>query len=314
MTAIVVIIIAVTAVLTMPITVAAQPSATLPRVATLGSEPTQAWDIFQRRLGELGYMDGRNVVFERRWSHGFAERVPTLVTELLNTRPDVLVTSMFPPAPPMPPAHCPPMLVIGVAEPYGACRFLPVASMSLASSARDLSGTHFRLATVAMPTVKSVAVVTDSTQPFLREYVTALKAAGAARGVLIGVLDATELDLDGIAAAITRLAPDVLFIAPGFSAPHIRREIVRYAARRRILTIGSHVGDGVAIAADYDWQDLAHRAANFVDRILKGGKLGELSTDASLKFEVVVDRQATTGLGLSLPESLSEPRDRLPWD
>jgi putative ABC transport system substrate-binding protein len=315
MAALVVIIIAITAVLALPITVDAEPTAALPRVATLGSEPTQAWDVFHRRLGELGYVEGRNVVFERRWTHGFTERVPTLVTELLNARPDVVVTSMFPPARPMPSAPCPPMLVIGVAEPYGACQFVPVASMSLAQSARELSGTHFRLATIAMPTVSRVAVVTDSTRSFLVEYVTALKAAGAARGVLVRVLDATEFDLDGIAAAMTRLAPDVLVIAPGFSAPHIRREIVGYAARRRILTIGSHVADGVAIAADYDWPDLARRAADFVDRILKGGKVQELRTDASLKLEVVVDREATTALGLSLPESLfSEPLDRRPWD
>ncbi len=285
-----------------PVAVVAQQPTAVPRVATLGSEPTAVWDVFQRRLNELGYVEGRTVTFERRWSRGVIERVPALVTELLATKPDVLVTSMLPPPPRIDAAPCAPILAIGVADPYGACRVFPVARMSLAASAAELGAAHLRLATTAVPAAARFVVVTDSAQPYLVEYVRALQRAAASRQVTLAALDVTaESDLT---AVITRHAPDVLIVAPAFSAPHARKQLVQYATRRRLPVVGSHLADGVLIAADYDWVDLGRRAADFVDQILKGVRPTELRVDTPIKLDVIVDRRAATALGLTLPDAL----------
>jgi ABC-type uncharacterized transport system substrate-binding protein len=290
----------------------AQPAPAVSRVATLGAAPTQVWDAFQRRLRDLGYVEGHNLILERRWSQGFVERLPALVTELLSAKPDVLVASMFPPTARITPAQCVPIVAIAVGEPYGACPTLPVAHMSLTSSAHELSATHLRLAKSAIPSASRVTVVTNSTRPFLLDYVNGLQAAAATLGVAVHVLDVgADPDLGSLAAAIARQAPDALIVGPSFSQPEYRRQIVRYAARGRIPSIGSFLADGVVIAADYDWVELGRRAAGLVDQLLKGVKPADLRGDAPSKFEIVVDLRAAKALGLAIPDSLLAQADQV---
>jgi putative ABC transport system substrate-binding protein len=290
----------------------AQQPAPVYRVATLGADQTRVWDTFHRRLEELGYVEGRNLIVERRWSHGYEDRLPTLLAEVLRTKPDVLVTSMLPPTPRIDPAQCVPILAIAVWEPYGSCRVSPVARMSQGASAREVSATHLRLARAAVPSASRFAILTDSDRPFLVEYVRGLEAAAASAGVKVRVFDVSDdPDLRRLASAIDRETPDVLIVGPSFMPPDSRRQIVRFATSRGIPSIGSHVADGVVIAADYDWTQLARRTADFVDELLKGAKPADLSTGAPTRFEVVVDGRVAKTLGLTIPESVLSQADRV---
>jgi ABC-type uncharacterized transport system substrate-binding protein len=120
-----------------------------------------------------------------------------------------------------------------------------------------------------------------------------------------------ESDVETLAAAIARQAPDALIVAPAFSQPHARRQVVNSAMRMRIPAIGSHVADGVVIAADYDWRELARRAATFVDQIVKGVKPTQLDREGPRKFDITVDRRAADVLGLVLPGSVLSQADRV---
>ena len=297
---------------------AARPSAPAPhatavhRIATLGADTTQVWDVFHRRLRELGYVEGQNLLFERRWSHGYEDRVPTLLAELLRTKPDVLVTSMLPPTSRIEAEQCVPILAIAVWEPYGSCRTVPVARMSQASSAREVSAHHFKLARAAVPGASRFLALTNSERPFLVEYVSGLESNAASAGVSLHVLDASsDPDIGHLAAAIAREAPDVLIVAPSFLRPDARRQIVRFATARGIPSVGSYIADGVLIAADYDWTALARRAADFVDQLLKGAKPMDLSTGDPTRFEVIVDGRVAKVLGLTIPESVLSQADRV---
>jgi putative ABC transport system substrate-binding protein len=290
----------------------AQPAAPLHRIATLGADSTQVWDVFHRRLKELGYVEGQNVLLERRWSHGYEDRVPTLLAELLRSKPDVLVTSMLPPTSRIEAEQCVPILAIAVWEPYGSCRTVPVARMSQASSAKEVSAQHLKLARAAVSGASRFLVLTNSERPFLVEYVREIESSAAAAGVIVHVLDASsDRDIGNLAAAITREAPDVLIVAPGFLRPDARRQLVRFATARGIPSVGSYVADGVLIAADYDWTALARRAADFVDQLLKGAKPVDLSTGAPTRFEVIVDGRVAKILGLTIPESVLSQADRV---
>jgi putative ABC transport system substrate-binding protein len=292
--------------------VQAQQPAPVYRIATLGADTTHVWDTFHRRLKELGYVEGQNLLLERRWSHGYEDRVPTLLAELLRIKPDVLVTSMLPPTSRIEVAQCVPILAIAVWEPYGPCRTFPVARMSQASSAKEVSATHLRLARAAVLGASRFLVLTNSERPFLVEYVRGLETTAASAGVALHVLDVSgDPDVGNLAAAITREAPDVLIVAPSFMRPDARRQIVRFATARGIPSIGSYVADGVLIAADYDWTELARRAADFVDQLLKGTKPVDLSIGAPTKFEVIVDGRVAKILGLAIPESVLSQADRV---
>jgi putative ABC transport system substrate-binding protein len=300
------------AAVTAPVPVFAQAAVPVPRVATLGADPAQVWDVFQRRLGDLGYVEGRNLILERRWSQGHADRVPLLRAELLKVKPDVLVTSMFPPTGRIDLAQCVPLLVIGVGEPYGTCRAIPVAQKSLASSAKEVSAKHLELARAAVPAASRFVVLTNSKLPFLVEYAGAFRATAASQGAAVNVVDVSGgPSLADVTSAITREAPDVLIVGPAFDQPTVRRQIVGYAVRGRIPAIGSHVTDGVVVAADYDWVDLGRRAAEFVDQLLKGIKLVDLPATAPTKFEVIVDQRAAKAVGLTIPDSLRSRADQV---
>src|SRR6266436_2339557 len=128
----------------------AQQPAPVYRVATLGADSTNVWDTFHRRLKELGYVEGRNLILERRWSHGYEDRLPTLLAEVLGARPDVLITSMLPPTSRIDPAQCIPILAIAVWEPYGSCRVFPVARKNQAAADSEVRAGQYPLANIAV--------------------------------------------------------------------------------------------------------------------------------------------------------------------
>src|SRR5262249_7942880 len=296
-----------------PVPITAEPSAPY-RVATLGADPTQVWDVFQRRLGELGYVEGRNLTIERRWSSGYEDRLPTLMADLLRGRPDVIVTSsMLLTGTRIEPAQCVPILAIAVAEPYGTCRTYPVARLSEAASAREVSATRSRLARALVPSAARLVVLTSSDRPYLVEYVKGLEAAAASAGLVVRVLDvSTEPDLANLAAAIVRAGPDVLLVGPRFlSRPDWRRQVVGFATARGIPSVGSYIADGVVVAADYDWASLGPRGADLVAELLKGTPPSELATGAPVKFEVIVDGRVAKSLQLAIPEPVLSQADRL---
>ena len=290
----------------------AQTAAPVFRVAILGADPTQVWDAFERRLRDLGYAEGRNLVLERRWSQGYADRVPGLLADLMKVKPAVLVTDTFLRTDRIDPTQCVPLLAIGVAEPYGACPIFPVARRSLTASAKEVSATHLQLAMAAVPSARRLLVLTNSKLAFLIDYVKELQAAAQPGGVAVEVFDVSGgSSLAEVTGTITRQAPDVLILGPAFDQPQVRRQIVGYAARGRIPAIGSHVADGVVVAANYDWVDLGRRAAGFVDQLLKGTRPADLPATAPTKFEVIVDRRAARAVGLTLPASLLSRADQV---
>jgi len=290
----------------------AQTAAPCFRVAILGADPTQVWDAFERRLRDLGYVEGRNLVLERRWSQGHADRVPGLLADLMKAKPAVLVTDTFLRTDRIDPGQCVPLLAIGVAEPYGACPVFPVARRSLTSSAKEVSATHLQLALAAVPSARRVLVLTNSKLAFLVDYVRELQTAAKLGGVAVEVFDVSAgSSLSEVTATITRQAPDVLILGPAFDQPEVRRQIVGYATRGRIPAVGSHMADGVVVAANYDWVDLGRRAASFVDLLLKGAKPADLAATAPTRFEVIVDRRAAKAVGLTLPASLLSRADQV---
>lgn len=76
-----------------PVAAGAQPGGRVPRIGVLSSAPGATWDGFRQRLRELGYIEGRTIHIEWRWTEGKAERTPELAAELVRLRPDVIVTS-----------------------------------------------------------------------------------------------------------------------------------------------------------------------------------------------------------------------------
>src|SRR5262245_24480763 len=170
-----------------PVESIAQPAAPY-RVATLGADPTQVRDIFQRRLRALGYVEGQHLILDRRhlgghnlliarrWASGYEDPLPKLMAGLLRGSPDVIVaSSMISADTRIEAAPCVPILVIAVAEPHGPCRTYPVARLSETASAHEVSAAHFRLARALVPSAARFAILTSADRPYLVDYVSGLE-------------------------------------------------------------------------------------------------------------------------------------------
>ena len=226
----------------------AQTAAPVFRVAILGADPTQVWDAFERRLRDLGYAEGRNLVLERRWSQGYADRVPGLLADLMKVKPAVLVTDTFLRTDRIDPTQCVPLLAIGVAEPYGACPIFPVARRSLTASAKEVSTTHLQLALAAVPSARRLLVLTNSKLAFLIDYVKELQAAAQPGGVAVEVFDVSDgSSLAEVTGTITRRAPDVLILGPAFDQPQVLLKPGKVALRLP-LALGLERGQHLAAA------------------------------------------------------------------
>jgi putative ABC transport system substrate-binding protein len=284
-------------------------------VAEVG-EPGAA---FRQRLRELGYIEGQNVALVIRSADGRSDTFPGLAAELVRLKVDVIVTGTNP----------------GVAAAQKATTSIPivmtastdpVASGFVASLARpggnitgltlqspDLAGKRLQLLKEAVPNLSRVAILWDPSFPTrsLRE----VEAAAPVLGLQLQVVAVRHPgELDGAVAAATRNRAGALFSIAGNLAFSNRARIAELAVGRRLPTLG-----GVPEYAEAGWlmsygaspTDLSRRAADFVDRILKGAKPADLPVEQPTKFHFVINLKTAKALGISIPQSLLQRADRV---
>jgi putative tryptophan/tyrosine transport system substrate-binding protein len=288
------------------------------RVAILDDAPqaTRAsfWVTFRRRLSELGYAEGKNVVIEQRWAGGNLERVPALLDELIARNPDVLVvvttqvaiaarkaTSIIP------------IVAIGPAD--------PVKSGLVASLARpggNLTGVSPNQAEIAckwvelarevVPRAKALAYLTDTANSGEMLVFRALEACARSAGLGAEAMDG--LDSGRVAqafATMERKPPDVLVVATTATLLGHRQQIVDSAARLRIPAIYArpeYAEAGGLLSYGADTGPMMTRAADYVQQILKGARPSEMPFEMASTFRLVVNLRAARALGLDIPRTV----------
>jgi putative ABC transport system substrate-binding protein len=301
-----------------PLVGRAQPQAKVFRIGILsGSSVTSPeaghiWDALFQGLRELGYVEGRNIAFEGRYYGDNVERLPTLAAELVRLQVDVIVAG----SPPAPEAakhatstipivminHDDPVatgLVTSLSKPAGN-----VTGMSIATPA--LRGKRLQLLKEIVPGLTSVAVLWNPTGPApeLRE----LEVAGRSLNLQLQVVEArTPSEFPVAFAAATKRRANALFVIGNAVYFVHRAQLVELAAESRLPAIyglKEFVVAGGLMAYGVDIRDSARRAAEYVDKILKGAKAGDLPIQQPTKFELVINLKTAKALGLSIPQSL----------
>jgi putative ABC transport system substrate-binding protein len=281
------------------------------------------WAAFRERLRELGYIDGRNVTFEPRSAHGSRERLQTLAADLVSLKVDVIVTatgiaslvakqatSTIPIVTATGPDPVGSGLVTSLARPGGNVTGLTSISV-------ELSGKRLELIRTMVPQVSRIAVLWSetSTRTGRSPFVAESEDAARSLGVLVhpvGVREAEELD-----AAFRRMSRDaagaVLIVPDGMLFTN-RTRIATLAVNHRLPSVAAsreYVEAGALSSYGTDFPDLFRRAAEYVDRILKGAKPGDLPVEQPRKFELAVNLKTAKALGLTLPDSLLVRADRV---
>lgn len=280
--------------------------------------PTSAdphfWNALKARLTELGYVEGRDVLYESRSAEGRFERLPALAAELVRARPDVIVTAATPPVRAAKGATATIPIVIATAgDPVESGL---VASFSrpggnvtgVSNMAGETSGKVIELARTTMPALSRIAVLRNSANPAAAYAVR--NADEAAVKLRFAVLHLDAQAPQGIDAAFAALARERVGAMIVLSDPFLgsqRDAIARLATVQRVPVFAQgpeYVRAGALMGYGPDYIEHFRRAAHFVDRILKGAKPGELPIEQAATFALAINRGTAATLGIKIPAEL----------
>ncbi len=303
---------------------APQPRGKLPQVAVL--EPGRApggncLAGFRQGLRKLGYTEGKNIAIEYRFAEGEAHRVPVLIAELIRQTPDVLWTHSPSAAQAAQRASTTIPIVIGVAgylveqglvtslaRPGGNITGFELGDI-------EVAGKRLQLLKEAVPRISRVAVLVDPTMRAYDGVPKNLEPEARALGIRLQRVEAaTPEAFEDAFAAILRARADAVMIVdlPVFVRNSDR--LFPLALRHRLPTISGwrrYAEAGSLIAYGAKVPDLCQRSVDYVDRILKGAKPGDLPVERPNRYELIINGATAKALGLMIPPSLLVQADEV---
>jgi ABC-type uncharacterized transport system substrate-binding protein len=301
-----------------PLAARAQQVGKVPRVGFMGNS-TAALEAnlvgpFRDSLRELGYQEGRNIVIEYRWAEGNYERFPALVAELLAMPVDVIVTAGTPATLAVKKATSTvPLVMIAVGDPVGT-GIVPILARpggnitGLSSIAPDLEGKRLELLREVIPKLSHVALFVNPLNPFHAASMRQAFAAAQALGIKLQALEVrTSEELDGAFAAIVREKPDALLILADRVFLHNRKRMMDFATEHRLPSVNAYrevVEAGGLMSYGPSYEDMHRRAADYVDKILKGAKPGDLPVEQPTKFTLILNLKSAKALDVEVPPML----------
>jgi putative ABC transport system substrate-binding protein len=314
--------IAATGALLLPRSPFAQPRPRTFRIGMLAAgSRTRFTDALVTALGDLGYVEGRNTVIDRRFAEGQLERLPEFAAELVKLRVDVMVIQGTPASlaartatstiPIVFAANSDPVgvgLVASLARPGGN-----VTGTSLMAS--ELSGKRLELLHALAPGLSRIAILWDSSNPGMSLRVRETEiAARQSQVALRSVGPRNAEELEATLAELAKQPPDALLVTV---EPFTRRNLARileFCSTHRIPSMfeeSSYVDAGGLMSYGPDLLEIFRRAATYVDRILKGASPADLPVEQPTKFELVINMKTARTLGLTIPQSILARADRL---
>ena len=305
-----------------PLAARAQHSKKVYRIGVLfsgyfgGLTPNQA--AFERGLRELGYVEGDNIIVEARGDEGQHERFPALAAQLVNQNVDLIVVFGPTPVPAVKAATStiPVVIIAGSSDPVGEGLIASFArpggnitGLTYAASAERF-GKQLALLKEAVGGVSQVGILWDlDLEHYRRAWAPALEQAASRLGIQIKgpFLVRDDRDFEPDFAEMTQQRVDAVLVAAGGVA-YARSKRVADLALQNGLPIMAAFSDfpraGGLMSYGPDFVDVYHRAATYVDRILKGEKPSDLPMEQPTKYELVINLKTAKVLGLTLPNSL----------
>jgi putative ABC transport system substrate-binding protein len=294
----------------------AQPAAKVYRVGVLLVATAETVAPLVRALTEglrdLGYVEGRNVVFERRYADGRLERLPDLAAELVRLRVDVIVTgSNIHVAAVQRATATIPIVFVAVGDPVGSGFIANLARpggnvTGLTSEAsREIQAKNLALLKEIVPGLSRVGVLG---QVLSQDGFAALEAAARQLNVALEVVDVRSPDdFEGAFAAMVGKRVGAVIVGGGPLTYMRRQQIADLALKHRlpaIQVLNEFAQAGLLMSYGPNLPDMYRRAARYVDKILRGAKPAELPVEQPSKFELVINLKTARALGLTIPQSL----------
>lgn len=311
------------ALLAAPFAVGAQPPRHVPLLVYEAnrSGPMEFDQAFLRGLRELGYIEGQNIRIEYRWGDGTEGPLPARMRELVGLNPALIVTSGTPGVQAAKNAAASIPIVMAISS--DAVRDGLVASLArpggnvtgMSIFVPELISKRLELLKETLPNLTRVATIWNSANPGNLPLVRDTEVAAQAMGLALHSAGARQVaELDTAFANITRERAGALSVlSDGFMVTN-RNLVSALAARNRLPAIypnSAYVEAGGLMSFGPSLPAVYHRAAYFVDRILKGARPADLPVEQPTKFELVVNLKSAKALGLKIPQSILLRADRI---
>src|SRR5262245_32307808 len=299
-----------------PLATEAQPPGKVYRIGFLSTDPPPArgWEALLDGLRERGYREGQNLVFERRFSEGKAERFPELAAELVRLQVDCILVITTPAA--LAAKHATqtiPIVMTSAIDPVGAGLVASLARpggnlTGLSTLVPELSVKRLELLKEVVPGLTRVAVLWNAANPANASVWQETQAAAHALGLQLHAQDVrSPQDLRGALALTAQVRPEALLVLGDSLLYMHEQHLVEFAtqhhlpsmfSRRESVMAGGLMSYASSLPARY------RRAADYVDKILKGAKPADLPVEQPMKFELVINLKTAQALGFTIPPTL----------
>ena len=316
-------IVSAAGVLAAPFVVEAQQTGKVPRIGFLqpGPDPFASTRVeaFRRALGNLGYVEGRNLIIELRVAREPKEQ-PALFAELVNLKADVLVTWTTPAALAAARATSTIPIVVMTGDPtrtgLAATLARPGGNVTgVAILVDELEVKKFQLLREAMPIVARVGVLWNADNPVWVGVVQRLREVAPTLGVKLQELPVTEArHFEGALRSATAAGVGALLVVEDSLFNYNRKTLVDLIAKHRLPAMypqPEYVELGGLLSYSVNVSDMVGHLAGHVDKILKGAKPGDLPVEQATKFELVINLKTAKALGITIPPSLLARADEV---
>jgi putative ABC transport system substrate-binding protein len=278
-------------------------------------------EVVTEALRELGWVEGENVVFERRYAENRLERLPEMAADLVRLKVDVIAAggTLAPLAAKRATSTIPIVMTVA-GDPVGSGLVDSLArpggnvtGMSL--MAPDLGGKRLELLKELLPRLARVALLWNAANTYSARVFEQVQAASGTLGIEVQSLELRQPDdFDGAFETVQRQHSDALMTVEDPLTFNHRKRIADFAAGQQLPSLSglsefAAAGGLMSYGANQD--DVVRRAAGYVDKILKGAKPADLPVEQPTKFELVINLKTAKALGITIPSSLLARADEV---
>ena len=296
-----------------PVSARAQQATRVYRIGLLrvGPPPSSFIEPLRRALTDLGYVEGRNLVFDFGIAEGI-EQLPGLVADLIRRKADVILASGTPAVLPARNAtNAVPVVFIAALDPAATGVVTSLARpggnvTGLTAVFADLTGKRLEFLKEMLPTLTRVALLSRPANPGHVQYVQQAQMAARILRVELEVMSANGPEEFEVAFHGAQGVGALIQIDDAMFTSH-RQKLVELATRHRVpgaYGLREFVDIGGFMALGPSYPELYRRSAAYLDKIFKGAKPADLPVEQANKFEIIINLKTAKALGLAVPLSL----------
>ena len=302
-----------------PLAARAQQAGKMWRIAFITHAHQSIYEVLFERLRELGYVEGQNIIIERRYAEGRTERFHEFAAERVRLKADLIITTPAALAaknatttiPIVIPTAIDPVgtgLIASLAHPGGNVTGGAILTGEMAAK-------RLELLKEVVPRLSRTAVLSNSANP--ANALAWEETQGAARALGV-TLQSHEVqgpkDFEVAFARMCEEHPDALFVLDDALTQQSRKEIADFAMQKRlpsVFAIKDRVEAGGLMSYGFRYSEMMRRAASLVDKILRGAQPANLPMEQPTTFELVINLKTAKAIGLTVPPPLLSRADEV---